>query len=59
MALEKRVSLDAMVVARLPKERDELLQTMERLHSEHGAAREERDQALLEHDDLQQKIGPL
>ena len=50
MALEKRVSLDAMVVARLPKERDELLQTMERLHSERGVAHKERDQALQEHD---------
>ena len=47
-----------MVVAWLHKERDELLQTAERLHSEHGAAREERDQAFrecdlayLEHDD--------
>ena len=38
VALEKRASLDAMVVARLRKERDELLQTMERLCSEHGAA---------------------
>ena len=31
MALEKRASLDAMVVARLCKEQDELTQTMERL----------------------------
>ena len=43
MALEKRVSLDAMVVAWLCKERDELLQTMERLRLEHGMAHEERD----------------
>jgi len=50
MALEKRASLDAAVVARLRKERDELLQTTERLRSEHGAAREERDQALRERD---------
>ena len=32
-ALEKRGSLDAMAVIRLRKEQDELLQTMERLHS--------------------------
>ena len=42
-ALEKRVILDATAVARLQKELDELLQTSKRLHSEHGAAREERD----------------
>ena len=45
-ALEKRASLDATAVAWLRKERDELLQTTERLHSECGAARKERDQAL-------------
>ena len=46
MALEKRVSLDATAVAQLRKERDELLQTTKRLRSEHGMAREERNQAL-------------
>ena len=46
MALEKRVSLDVAVVARLHKERDELIQTMERLCSEYGASHEERDQAF-------------
>ena len=46
VALEKKANLDAATVTRLRKERDELLQTMERLHSEHGAAHEERDQAL-------------
>ena len=50
MALEKRVSLDATSVARLCKEQDELLQTVERLCSEHGVAHEEHDQALREHD---------
>ena len=66
MALEKRVSLDATVVARLHKERDELIQTMERLRSKCGAAHEERDQAFREHDqacqerdDVQQKVGSL
>ena len=43
MALEKRVSLDATVVTRLHKERDEQIQTMERLCLEHGAACEEHD----------------
>ena len=38
MALEKRVSLDAAAVARLHKERHELIQTAERLHSECGVA---------------------
>ena len=66
MTLEKRASLDAAVVARLRKEWDELIQTMERLHSEHGAAHEERDQAFRERDqvyqerdDVQQKVGSL
>ena len=45
-ALEKRASLDAAVVARLRKERDELLQTAEKLHSERGVAHEEHDQAF-------------
>ena len=43
MALEKRASLDAMEVAWLHKEQDELIQTEERLRSKHGAAREDRD----------------
>jgi len=43
VALEKRVSLDATAVARLRKEWDELIQTTERLRSEHGAAHEEHD----------------
>ena len=43
MALEKRASLDAVMVARLRKERDEMLQTSERLHAECGTAYEERD----------------
>ena len=51
MALEKRVSLDAAMVARLRKERDELLQTAERLLSECGTAHEECDQAGQGHDD--------
>ena len=46
MALEKRASLDAAMVARLRKERDELIQTVERLCSEHSMAREECDQAF-------------
>ena len=50
MALEKKESLDAAMVARLRKERDELFQTVERLRSERGAAREERVQALRERD---------
>ena len=45
-ALEKRASLDATAVARLRKERDELLQTSEKLHSEHSVAHEECDQAF-------------
>ena len=51
VALEKRASLAAVAVARLCKEQDELLQTVERLRSEHGMAHEESDQALQERDD--------
>ena len=50
MALEKRASLDAMVIAQLRKERDELIQTTERLRLERSATREERDQAFQERD---------
>ena len=46
MVLEKRTSLDVTAVTRLLKEQDELLQTVERLRSEHGAACEVRDQDL-------------
>ena len=46
MALQQRVSLDVEAIARLRKERDELSQTVERLCSEHGTAREEHDQAV-------------
>ena len=42
-ALEKKANLDATTVARLRKEWDDLLQTMERLCSEHGLAHEEHD----------------
>ena len=46
MTLEKRASLYGTVVTRLRKEQDELIQTTERLCSEHGVAHEEHDQAL-------------
>ena len=42
-ALEKRASLDAAAIARLCKEKDELIQTAERLRSERSVAHEERD----------------
>ena len=50
VALEKRASLDVVAVARVHKEQDELLQTVERLHSKHGMAHEEHDQAFQECD---------
>ena len=43
VALEKKAILDAVVVARLRKERDEMLQTIERLCSERGVTCEEHD----------------
>ena len=46
VAMEKRASLDAMAVARLCKERDEQIQTTERLCSKCIVAREEHDQAF-------------
>ena len=46
MALEKRASLDAMAVAPLRKEQDELIQTVERLHLECGVACQEHDLAF-------------
>lgn len=46
VALEKKASLDAAMIERLRKERDEVIQTAERLHSEHGTAREECGEAF-------------
>ncbi|XP_066311022.1 uncharacterized protein [Miscanthus floridulus] len=40
VALEKKASKDASTVERLHKERDKLIQTMERLCSEHGATQQ-------------------
>jgi len=53
------VSLDAKAIAQLHKEWDELLQTAERLHSECGMAREERDQAVRERDEVHQGVSSL
>ena len=50
MALEKRATLDVVVVTYLRKEQDELLQTVESLCSERGVACEEHDKVLREHD---------
>ena len=58
-ALEQRAKLDAEAVARLRKERDELRHTAERLRSERGAAYGERDQAIREHGEAQQRISSL
>ena len=55
-----------MAVFQLCKERDELLQTTERLRSKRGMAHEECDQAFQEHDqayqerdEMEQKVGSL
>ena len=45
-ALQQRADQDAEVIARLCWERDELLQTTERLRSKHGTVREESDRAV-------------
>ena len=47
-ALQQKANLDAEVIAWLCKERDELRQTTEWLHLEHGAAHGECDQAIQE-----------
>ena len=66
MTLKKRASLDAAAIARLRKEQDEHIETMERLYSEHDVAHEEHDQAFRERDkacqkrnDAHQKVSSL
>ena len=59
MALEQRVKLDAEAVARLPGERDEQYQTSERLRLERGTVHRERDQAVRERDEAQQRMSSL
>ena len=46
MALQRRVDQDIEAISQLRRERDELLHTIERLRSEHGMVREERDRAI-------------
>ena len=65
-ALSVRSRKDEEEAARVRKERDELLQTTERLRLECRVAHEERDQAFQEHDqscrehdDAQQKVSSL
>ena len=53
------MNLDAKVIAQLRMERDELHQTAERLHSKRNTAREERDQAVREHDEARQGVSSL
>jgi len=53
------VNLDAEVVARLRRERDELRKTAERLCSERGTAREECDLAVRERDEARQGVSSL
>ena len=47
------------MIARLRRERDELLQTVERLHSEHSTVHKERDQAIRERDEVRQVVSSL
>ena len=49
--LQQRADRDAEMIAQLRAERDELRRTEERLWSECGTAREERDQAIRERDE--------
>ena len=59
MVLQQRANQDAEVIARLRRERDELLQTVERLRSERSTVREERDRAIREHDEAYQVVNSL
>ena len=59
MALEQRAKLDAETVTQLHGECDEQCQTSERLHLEQGTAHGERDQAVRESDEAQQRISSL
>jgi len=59
VGLQQKTNLNAEAVAQLCREQDELRQTTERLCSERDAARGERDQAVREHDETQQRIGSL
>ena len=47
------------MIARLRREQDELLQTTERLHSEHGMVHEEHDRAVRERDEAYQVVNSL
>jgi len=58
VALLQKANLDAEVVARLRRERDELHQTIERLHLESSTACEEHDQAIRERDEARQGSAP-
>jgi len=45
-ALQRRADQNAEAIARLRRERDELLQTAERLHLERSTVRKEHDRAI-------------
>ena len=57
--LQQRADQDAKVIARLRRERDKLCHTVKRLRSEHGVAYGERDLAVREHNEAQQRISSL
>ena len=50
---------DAEEIARLHREQEELLQTAERLRSECGTFREERNRAVRERDEAYQVVNSL
>ena len=58
-ALQQWVDQDAKVIARLRRERDKLLQTMERLRLEHGTVHEESNRAIQECDEARQVVNSL
>ncbi|XP_066323598.1 uncharacterized protein [Miscanthus floridulus] len=59
MVLQQRADRDTEVIARLRKEQDELCRTEERLRSERGTAREDRDRAIRERDEEHRLVESL
>ena len=57
--LEQRAKLDAEAIAQLCGERDKQRQTSERLHLERSTVHGERDLAVRERDEAQQRISSL
>ena len=58
-ALQQRADRDTETMTRLREERDELRRTEERLCSERGTTREDRDRAIWERDEAHRVVDSL